>query len=94
MSRQAKKIDGKKLQAYRKKAGLTQVELASKMDRSREWVSAIENNAAPSIYNIDNDTIEKWMSLCHRRISALGYISEANKLWDEVVGSVINIFTK
>ncbi|WP_340677563.1 helix-turn-helix transcriptional regulator [Paraglaciecola sp.] len=94
MARNTKKIDGKVLAEYRKSAKLSQLDLAVILGRSREWVSAIENNEEPSIVVISLDLIQQWMNVCHRRIAAYGQLERAETLKSSILSSILNIFIK
>ena len=60
---------GTELKAIRKRAELTQQDLATKLGISRETVSALENNKESAINSLPVDTLIEWYALCSKEVS-------------------------
>lgn len=52
------------LRSMRQEAGFTQAELATRLNVSRETVSAIENCHVGTIDTLEQRVLERWWSLC------------------------------
>lgn len=61
-------FDGEELKLLRKKAEITQEELAELIGLSRETVNAIENNRPSAIKAITWNTISLWQETCIDRV--------------------------
>lgn len=60
---------GYELKAIRKRAKLTQQELATQLSISRETVSALENNKESAIKALPVETLIEWYALCSKQIT-------------------------
>ena len=64
------KLKAQELRNVRKKAKLSQLELAKKLGISRELVSRIENYHLEQMENLNSDLQERWYEVCEPTLAS------------------------
>lgn len=86
------KFDGQELRDVRKLSGLSQEKLGEKIDKSRETISAIENNHPKAIEALTIDVIERWTRECYQEAKRVGERHAAESKKRSIVGKLAALF--